>query len=72
MINDEIGKILGIRIGKGDYKASFDRLDRMGGLNMKTLIEMNIVLCLALEEIQSDLKLNQMKDGKEISIQSVK
>lgn len=62
MINEDIGKLLGIHIEKGGYKSAFNRLDKMGGLNMKTLIEMNIILCLAIEELQDDIKLKDINE----------
>jgi hypothetical protein len=62
MINEDIGKILGIHIEKGEYKSSFNRLDKMGALNMKTLIEMNIALCLAVEELQKDIKFKDINE----------
>ena len=73
MINDKISTILGIRVGKGEYKSAFNRLDRMGGINPKTLMEMVIVLCDTVEELENDSKLrNLTTNGKEIPIQSTK
>lgn len=72
MINDKISTILGIRVGKGEYKLAFNRLDRMGGLNMKTLMEMVIVLCDTVEELENDSKLRDLNNGKEIPVQPSK
>lgn len=72
MINDKISTILGIRVGKGEYKSAFNRLDRMGGINPKTLMEMVIVLCDTVEELENDSKLRDLNNGKEIPIQSSK
>jgi len=69
MINDNISTILGIRVGKGEYKSAFNRLDRMGGINMKTLMEMVIVLCDTVEELEEEIKFKDITNGnKKISV----
>jgi hypothetical protein len=67
MINEDIGKILGIHISKGEYKSAFSRLDKMGGINPKTLMEMVIVLCQNVEDLQNELKFKDI-NGQEVSL----
>jgi len=69
MINDKISTILGVRVGKGEYKAAFNRLDRIGAINMKTLMEMVIVLCDTVEELEDEIKFKDMSNDKKVSLQ---
>ena len=56
MIREEVSKILGIKVEKGYWNTIFKGLDVSGGITMRKMLEIVILLCQKVEA---------MEDGKE-------